>query len=451
MATQLSDLYVTISLEGLAKVMAELRAVKEELAKVKKPAAEMEDALGRLGKIAMAQMGPLGMLTGAVSALWKTFREVPKVKIPVLPRADGIPVLKPAGGGGMSAGAMAGFGAAIAGVAVAANAMAGIVGSAKDRIIGLARAGFEGTVEMNRYQFAMQLLGREVAGAFVPALNLMTSAVKSVTHSLASMGGTGQKVLAAVVIGFVLITSAVTAVLGLVIGLTAAVLGLTAAVVALEIVTWPVSIVILVVAAALAAVVVVVVAVVAAFVAVAGAIYLAYTESKEFRTAVLNLKGQLVALLTALEPVGAALLKVGGFLAQVFVIGPLTNFLDALSLIVALLERAVKMSMLLKILPKDSLGGGKRTDVTLNQTGEESAAGSFQRIQQSILKYESPEESEEHKQTDALERIENWLSTRFGGQSASLNPPSPGSIVGGSSVAGDGSLGGAMKFYTGGR
>ena len=441
MATQLSDLYVTITAQGLAETMAELRKVKEELAAAKKPAAEMEGALGRLGQMAMAQMGPLGMLTAGVSALWKMFREVPQVKVPVLqpakppvlPRADGIPVLNPAGGGGgggggvpaiggMSAGAMAGIGAAIAITAVAAHHLIGAIGSAKDQIIGLARAGFEGTVEMNRYQFAMQQVGRGVAGAFVPVLNVLTSVLQQVSHALNSMGGTGQKVLAATVVGIVLLTSSVTA--------------LTIAVAALVVIGSPVAVVFFAIAGAMAA--------------VGGAIYLAWTHSKAFRDAVLTLKAHLGALLTALEPVGAALLKVGGFLAMAFVIEPLIAFLNALTVIVMLLEKAVKYSMLLKILPKDSLNS-PRKDVTLNQTGEESAAGSFQRIQQSILKYETPEESEDKKQSDTLNRIEAWLDRNLGGsESKAPTPPSPGSLVQGSTPGG-GVLGDVARSFFGGR
>jgi hypothetical protein len=397
----------SITAQKLADVAKQLEKTKKKLAEVAKESAVTEDALAKIGSQALHQLGPIGMLANAVRALWKAFAEVPKVKVPTLPRADGIPVLKPAGGdgagiGGLSTKAMGAIGAAIAVVGWAVQHTMGMVSGLKDTLVGLARAGFEGTVEMYRYDFSMKMLGREVAGALVPVLNLLTSIIKSVTSTIQSFGSVGQKALAAFVVGLALLTTSITV--------------LTGVVAVLVVVGSPVAVVFFAIAAAMTA--------------VGGAVYLAWNYSAGFRAAVLNLKSALGDLFTALEPVAGALLKIGVVLLQVFVVQPLINFLNVLAVIVRVLERAVTLATKLSVLR--GFGGGasddgKKTNVTLNQTGTESGEAMFQRIQQEILKLGVGDNDPNERTATATEGILAHLQNKTDDNTPSI--PSARSMV----------------------
>jgi len=133
-------------------------------------------------------------------------------------------------------------------------------------------------------------------------------------------------------------------------------------------------------------------------------------------------------LLTALEPIGAVLLKLAMFIGNAFIVKPLINFITALTVIVQLLERAVRLATRLMGISGMKLPTGEKTGVTLNQTGEESAAGTFQRIQQSILQYEPDKKSEDEKQTNHLDNIVSMLRERFS-KAQNIQAPSAADIV----------------------
>lgn len=63
-------------------------------------------------------------------------------------------------------------------------------------VLGAARSGFSGTVEGNRLSAQFTLLNRELAGAFVPAIKMVTSALVRLRHFLEGMGPLGQDLLA---------------------------------------------------------------------------------------------------------------------------------------------------------------------------------------------------------------------------------------------------------------
>lgn len=88
--------------------------------------------------------------------------------------------------GGALAGAerfgQSGMGRTLLGGAAAAGATLG----------GMARSGFSGTVEQNRFDFEMKLLSREAAAAFKPMLELGTSLVTRARRLLEGLGPGGQ-------------------------------------------------------------------------------------------------------------------------------------------------------------------------------------------------------------------------------------------------------------------
>lgn len=383
-------------------------------------------ALGS-GQLALSQSTAMALYDPAFAA-----SQLRKAPPPILPPAKP-PVLSPAAGGlGMSAAAMGVIAAAVVVVGVAVSHVMGMFDAMKGKVMSLARAGFEGTVQLYQYEYAMKLIGREVAGALVPALNLLTSILMSVQRAIASVGPVGQKVFAAMLVGALALGAGITV-------LTGAVTVLVAALVVLWAVGWPIGVVVLAIAVAA-------LELVAAFALVAGAIYLAWTNSKEFRNAVLGLKQQFLELLVTLEPVGVLLLKVGAVLLQAFVVEPLIRFISALTLALAILERMAKVSGLLKLFPNAAAGGGSKSSVTLNQTGEESGAQTFQRIQQEILKMGATDKTPEEKQTNALENIEKWLIDRFGKAPPGNAPDAPPaeSIVGGAADWGAFGIGGMI-------
>lgn len=81
----------------------------------------------------------------------------------------------------------------------------------------LARQGFSGTVEMERFNFEMLLLAREAAGVVAPALRMLTDVLRTFRELIQSIGPEGQKVFVLLLIGataFLAIGTAILAVLG---------------------------------------------------------------------------------------------------------------------------------------------------------------------------------------------------------------------------------------------
>lgn len=62
-------------------------------------------------------------------------------------------------------------------------------------LVGFARSGFSGTIEMTQFSFALQLIGREVAGLFVPAMRTATEWLQRISRALRSMTGDQQESL----------------------------------------------------------------------------------------------------------------------------------------------------------------------------------------------------------------------------------------------------------------
>lgn len=391
MATELSSLYVTISAKGLGDLTKELDQLRAKLAQAKKPAEDMEAATRGLGNKLTQAKQPADGVGSAMRGLG--------LSVPLTPLAAGAAVL----------------GIVMQAAHTAINAVDGL----KSSMIGLARQGFEGTVELNRYNFAMKLISREVAGALVPVLNLMTDALDTVRRSLAAVGGTGQRMFAAILVGVVLLSSSIS------------VLTLLAA--GLVIAMSPILVAFFATAGALAA--------------FAGAIYLAYQNSAPLRGAITDLRTAFAQLVQSLEPIGVVLLAIGQFILKAFIIDPLVRWIDRLTVALKILERVSNIVTRIAGIGSLKLPGSEKTSVSLNQTGTESAEGTFQRIQQAIL--QAGTTTNEEKQTNFLESIDAKIGRIEAFIEPLVNriPPNPGQLIKGAAVgfADDMSFGGVMR------
>lgn len=115
-------------------------------------------------------------------------------------------------------------------------------------------------------------------------------------------------------------------------------------------------------------------------------------------------------LLKELQPLINLAANVGTELLKAFVVEPLVGFVKTLTFAVLLMKELVRAAAPL-------FGGfkgkwfdapdGNRRQVTLNQTGTEDANGTFQRIQQAVLRASTGDKTEEEKQTSELTELNN--------------------------------------------
>ena len=140
------------------------------------------------------------------------------------------------------------------------------------------------------------------------------------------------------------------------------------------------------------------------------------------QTALRSLMTAFTRLGTALQPLLNVMANVGEMLLDAFVVQPLLVFVDVLTTIVTLLTEVVKRGMPFLQMMAGMVGLGKlfqpsasrpRSEVSYAQTGTEDAAGTFQRIQQAILKVGGPA-TEDEKQTNHLAEIEKNVKDMIG-------------------------------------
>jgi hypothetical protein len=84
----------------------------------------------------------------------------------------------------------------------AGNIAAGGAAAGAATAAGLARSGFQGTVEQNRFDLEMKMLAREFAGVMMPVLKAMTQAARFIRERMEGLSSAGQNVaMAATVAG----------------------------------------------------------------------------------------------------------------------------------------------------------------------------------------------------------------------------------------------------------
>ena len=87
---------------------------------------------------------------------------------------------------------LARYGGVLGGMGRAGVAMGGMAAASAG---GMARSGFEGTVELNRFNAEMKMLSRELAAAFKPLMTVATKAVRTGRRGMESMGPGGQNAI----------------------------------------------------------------------------------------------------------------------------------------------------------------------------------------------------------------------------------------------------------------
>lgn len=298
-------------------------------------------------------------------------------------------------------------------------------------LTGLALAGFQGTVEMQQLSFQFQLFAREIASVVAPVVDLLTAGFAKLSRVMQSLGGNGQKLVLVFVGGLAAITIGLTAVItalgvasmavGLLIGvvsvLTTVVSALAAAVTAgtggLNLIIG--AVVALATGSAAASAALAGITLTGLYASIGG--LLAY--SRELRMALWGVIEAFGGVLQAAWPVMKALLVIGGAILEAFVIEPLIQFAHWLTVVLMTAERIITRLIAMvpiigRIAGAFNLGGGQRQNVALNQTGEESASGTFQRIQQAALQTSATQTPVEAN-TDALKalttRVEEWTGT----------------------------------------
>lgn len=223
------------------------------------------------------------------------------------------------------------------------GAIAGGIGAAVGAVAGVAAAGLGGTVEMEQMGMALTNVAKEVGNLFAPALRLATDLLNMLTNTFRGTGSAGQ---------FLLVTMS------------------------------PLSAVFEV---------------------------LANSRVQESLNGLMVSFGRIV---TAVQPLINLMANLGASMLDVFVITPLVEFVRVLTIVASLVaeisKRAVAMIQSFGALagfgnlfkPMDRT----RSEARLNQTGTEDADGTFQRIQQAILKASGPAEVPE-QQLDELKEI----------------------------------------------
>lgn len=122
----------------------------------------------------------------------------------------------------------------------------------------------------------------------------------------------------------------------------------------------------------------------------------------------------------AMKPLWTISINFGSLLLKTLVVGPLVDFANKLTVVLIIFEKiarvagqvagsVLKLTGLGKSLTKPIVG--ERSELRLNQTGTEDAEGTFQRIQQEILKSAMPEVKDPtlEKLTEIYNRIDTFF------------------------------------------
>lgn len=275
------------------------------------------------------------------------------------------------------------------GMAGMASQMRGIATAATGALAAVAglaaivKQGFSGTTELAMFADTMQYIARELAALFAPALQLATALIRDLLESFRGLGNAGQLLLGRISpIG-----------------------------IAMEVLANP-----------------------------------------AVQSALRQMTAAFGELLTAAQPLLNLFANIGTELLTVFVVEPLVNFVRGLTLVVTGLKEVVKLAVegagaiaslfgyqrLMQAAP------GQRRTVTLNATGTEDAQGTFQRLQQAVLKAgQTPEkEQEDPRMTqliDDVHYVAQWFRQKaadvkdFGNKAPNdfAEGAIPGGVIGG--------------------
>lgn len=216
-------------------------------------------------------------------------------------------------------------------------------------LVAVVKQGFAGTTEMDMFAQTMTQISRELAALFAPALQLATTLIRDLLESFRGLGNAGQLLLGRI-----------------------SPIGM-----AMEVLANP-----------------------------------------AVQSALRQLTGAFGELLTAAQPLLNLLANVGTMFLKAFVIEPLTNFARGLTIVVTVLKEVVSL-VAQSVSGFASLFGlqrllaapqGNRRTVTLNATGTEDAQGTFQRLQQAVLKAGQPPEEANDPQLKELQKIRVEIS-----------------------------------------
>jgi hypothetical protein len=256
------------------------------------------------------------------------------------------------GGGSGMGGAVSPKAASPGGVGAMIGAAAGPIGIATAAITGIALKGLQGTAELEQFGMALTNIAREVGNLVAPALRLVTGLLNQLTATFRGTGGAGQQLL--------MLMSPI------------------------------------------------------------GVIFEALGKSS-VQGAITNLFKSFGQLVTVLQPLLNVLANVNDMLLETFVVAPLVYFTKALTFAVLLMAELAKNALqvvravagfagLSRLFDAPKRG---RFEATLNQTGTEDAAGTFQRIQQAVFKASAGAEGADvqDKQLSELEQIKTAVNT----------------------------------------
>lgn len=281
-------------------------------------------------------------------------------------------------------------------------------------LTGMTIAGFAGTTHMSRLGASIQSINRLMASAFIPLMELGIRAAERISRAIDSWGVNGQRAI----IGFTLMSVALTAMLGVMITLgplTGAIVGVVAAIIA--------------------------------------GTTAAYMFHSELRGALGGLWVSIVELGEALKPLLKFLMVIGLEVTRAFVIHPLVNFINYLTLAVHIVAKLTDKVMMLfgtmRYFKTLDVSGGSGDRVMINQTGTENAQQTFQRMQEGALRLEAP--SEMQINTNALAnltaKIDEWIARIPNSFDDMI--PSSNEIIQGATRAGTGIVDAGIEFITG--
>ncbi len=231
------------------------------------------------------------------------------------------------------------------GAIIGAATPVGAAAAAISASLALINQGLQGTAELEQFGMAFTNIAREVGNVFAPVVRLVTAVLNQLTGTFRGTGAAGQQFL-------MLMTST--------------------------------------------------------------GIILEVFSNPAVQSSIKGLMVSFGGLVQALQPLLNLFANIGSALLDTFVVAPLLEFTKALTFIVTLMAEMTKLAMQTAQSFASLFGMSRlfsapqrgRFESTLNQTGTEDAAGTFQRIQQAVFKASSGEpEGVEDKQLAELQAI----------------------------------------------
>lgn len=247
---------------------------------------------------------------------------------------------------------LGGFKGMAANAAIATASIGGLT-TALTAIAGLTKRGFEGTVEIEQFGRSIMMFARELANVAAPALQLATRLINGLTSTFRGLGGMGQTMIGRGFFG-------------------------------------PIGYLIEVL------------------------------KDPAVQQAGAQLAAAVGRVVEAMKPLWTISINLGSQLLKTFVVGPLVDFANKLTVALLIFEKMARVAGQVagSVLKLTGLGNltkpiiGERSELRLNQTGTEDAEGTFQRIQQEILKSAMPEVEDPTlgKLTEIYNRIDTFFT-----------------------------------------